>query len=322
VQGSGEREQTLNQILVEMDGFDPQATVIVIGATNRADVLDPALLRPGRFDRHVVVQRPDRLGREKILEVHTRNVPLAADVALLELAAATPGLAGAELRNLVNEAALLAARNDRDEVTDADFRGALERIVLGAARDLVVSPEERLRVAYHEAGHALVSLLLPEADPVQRVTIVPRGSSLGATYQAPSDERHNYSREYLLTRIVGALGGRAAEEIVFGTVTTGAEEDLRQVTALANRMVTLWGMSDEIGPVSLDARPGDRPPSEATARAVDREVRRIGRDCHARAKDLLTRERARLDVLAAALLEHESLDEDEIVDVMSRVIDM
>jgi cell division protease FtsH len=324
--GPGEREQTLNQLLVEMDGFDARDAVIVLAATNRLDVLDPALLRPGRFDRHVAVQRPDRAGREKILEVHTRGVPLAADVSLAELAAATPGLVGAELRNVVNEAALLAARNGRDVVRTDDLFEALERLVLGVARHIVLPPEDRLRVAYHEAGHALVGLVLPDADPVQKVTIVPRGDALGVTYQVPVDDRHNVTREYLVARLVGALGGRAAEELVFGNVTTGAQNDLKQATALARRMTTQWGMSDDFGLLSLDGLGGDemaglevapgRRVSELTARRAERAIARLVDACHAEARAILARERARLDALAEALLERESLSEAEIFEVL------
>jgi cell division protease FtsH len=290
--------------------------VIVIAATNRPDVLDPALLRPGRFDRRVVVQRPDKIGREKILQVHTRGVPLAPDLRLSDIAAATPGLVGAELRNLVNEAALLAARKGKDAVGRDDFSEAMEKIMLGAARHIAISPDERRRVAYHEAGHAIVGLVLPEADPVQKVSIVPRGQALGVTYQMPIDDRHNYPKEYLLARITGALGGRAAEEIVFGDITTGAENDLQQVTAIARQMVTRWGMSDEVGLLALDgnsqenylavdlARP--RWYSEETAQLVDREVRKIVDGCHQAAR-------------AEALLERESLDEAEIHQVVGEL---
>ncbi|HEV8633774.1 MAG TPA: ATP-dependent zinc metalloprotease FtsH [Chloroflexota bacterium] len=327
--GHDEREQTLNQLLVEMDGFDSRQAVIVLAATNRPDVLDPALLRPGRFDRRVVVQRPDKIGREKILQVHTRGVPLAPDLRLSDIAAATPGLVGAELRNLVNEAALLAARKGKDAVGRDDFSEAMEKIMLGAARHIAISPDERRRVAYHEAGHAIVGLVLPEADPVQKVSIVPRGQALGVTYQMPIDDRHNYPKEYLLARITGALGGRAAEEIVFGDITTGAENDLQQVTAIARQMVTRWGMSDEVGLLALDgnsqenylavdlARP--RWYSEETAQLVDREVRKIVDGCHQAARDILRRERHRLEALAEALLERESLDEAEIHQVVGEL---
>jgi cell division protease FtsH len=320
-----EREQTLNQLLVEMDGFDARQAVIVLAATNRPDVLDPALLRPGRFDRRVIVQRPDKVGRAAILKVHTRGVPLAPDVDLAEIAAATPGLVGADLRNLVNEAALLAARRERDAVTKDDFFDAMEKIVLGPERQLVMNPEDRRRVAYHESGHALVGLLIPEADPVHKVTIVPRGQALGVTYQTPSDDVHNYVEPYLRARITGALGGRVAEEIIFNMLSTGAENDLQQATNLARQMVTRWGMSDRVGLVSIAADDGNeflgpgfgmgREHSETLATLVDQEVRRIIEECHARARSLLEAERHRLEALAEALLREESLDEAEILRV-------
>jgi len=319
--GNDEREQTLNQLLVEMDGFDSRQAVIVLAATNRPDVLDPALLRPGRFDRRVVVPRPDEVGCEAILRVHTRGVPLARDVDLAPIAAATPGLVGAELRNLVKEAALLAARRGKEAVDRHDFLDALEMIVLGVERQLALRPEDRRRVAYHEAGHALIGLLLPETDPVHKVSIVPRGQALGVTYQLPEDDRHNYTETYLRGRVVGALGGRAAEEVVCGVATTGAENDLRQVTDLVRQMVTRWGMSKEVGLLFLAGDDGQsflgpggagRDYSEATAALVDREVKRIVDEAYAEAVAMLTRERARLDALAAALLERESLEEGEI----------
>jgi cell division protease FtsH len=321
-----EQEQTLNQILTEMDGFDARQAVIVLASTNRPDVLDPALLRPGRFDRRVAVQRPDRLGREKILDVHTRGVPLAPDMDLAELAAATPGLVGAELRNLVNEAALLAARKNRDNVAKSDFFEAMEKITLGAERKLVMSAEDRRRVAYHEAGHALIGLLLPEADPVHKVTIVPRGQALGVTYQVPLDDRHNYGEAYLRGRMTGALGGRAAEELIFGAPSTGAENDLQQATQIARQMVTRWGMSPKVGMVSIARSDGGflggdimpemgREISEETASLVDEEVRRIVTECFARAADTLLREKSRLIALAETLLRRESLDEREMLDV-------
>ena len=252
--GSSEQEQTLNQILTEMDGFSSKEGVIVLAATNQPDVLDKALLRPGRFDRRVVVNLPDKTGREAILKVHTRSVPLARAVDLRELASSTPGLSGADLRNLVNEAALLAARREQEEVRQKDFLDALERIVLGPERPLLMSPEERERVAYHEGGHAILGLVVPGADPVNRVTIVPRGQALGVTYQRPEDDRYNYPEAYLRARIVGALGGRAAEETVYGTRTTGAENDIEQATNLARAMVTRWGMSEKLGTVQLAPR--------------------------------------------------------------------
>jgi cell division protease FtsH len=326
VGGSSEQEQTLNQILTEMDGFSSKEGVIVLAATNQPDVLDKALLRPGRFDRRVVVNLPDKVGREAILKVHTRSVPLAQDVDLGELAASTPGLSGADLRNLVNEAALLAARREQEEVAQKDFLDALEKIVLGPERPLLLSPDERERIAYHEGGHAILGLVVPGADPVNRVTIVPRGQALGVTYQRPEDDRYNYPEGYLRTRIIGALGGRSAEEIVYGTRTTGAENDIEQATGLARAMVTRWGMSEELGTVQLaprenpylgrsDGYGGEKPFSEETARIVDSEVLRIIGECHDEARRLLTKHRGELDVLARALLERESLDEEEILEV-------
>src|SRR5690554_2471689 len=324
--GSSEQEQTLNQILTEMDGMSTQEGVIVLAATNMPEVLDPALLRAGRFDRRVTVMTPDKKGREAILEVHTRQVPLAADVDLSFIASITPGLVGADLRNLVNEAELLAARRERDAVTQADFTDALEKIILGPERKLLLKPEERERVAYHEAGHAILGLVVPGADPVTRVTITPRGQSLGVTYQRPEDDRYNFSEGYLRGRIVGALGGRAAEELVYGDRTTGAENDLQQVTRMAYGMVTRWGMSDTIGPVALassegqflgggGALPREKPYSEATAEAIDRAARQIIDECYREALRLLTEHRAELDALAAALMEHETLDEKQVLEV-------
>jgi cell division protease FtsH len=323
--GNDEREQTLNQLLVEMDGFDARGGVIVLAATNRADILDPALLRPGRFDRRVTVPPPDRPGRAAILRVHTRGVPLAPDVNLDLLAGETPGLVGADLRNLVNEAALLAARKGREAVAAEDFAEAIEKIALGVERRVMLSAADRERIAYHESGHALLGLLQPEGDPVRRVTIVPRGQALGVTISVPEADRYNYSEEYLRVRIVNALGGRAAEQVVYGVVTTGAEDDLRQVTNIARAMVTRWGMSDDVGLLALSgvdegnfidggAIPGQaRPYSEDTARAIDRATKRIVDDAYATAIDLLTRERERLDALAQALLREESLDLDEML---------
>src|SRR5437868_4513756 len=252
--GNDEREQTLNQILTEMDGFSSREGVIVLAATNRPDVLDQALLRPGRFDRRLTVNPPDKVGREAILKVHTRGVPLASDVDLKIVAASTPGLVGADLRNLVNEAALMAARRGEDKVQQRDFLDALEKLVLGPARNLVMTPAERERVAYHEGGHTILGMIVPGADPVNRVTIMPRGQALGVTYQRPDDDRHNYSEEYLRARITGAMGGRAAEEVVYGGRTTGAENDMQQATDLARQMVTRWGMSETLGPVTLAPR--------------------------------------------------------------------
>jgi cell division protease FtsH len=321
--GHDEREQTLNQILTEMDGFDSREGVIVLAATNRADVLDQALLRPGRFDRRVVVQRPDRAGRAAILKVHVKNVPLAPDVSLERLAAETPGLVGAELRNLVNEAALLAARKDGTTVGAEDFAEALQKITLGPARNILLNPADRQRTAYHEAGHALLALLMPGSDPVHRVSIVPRGMALGATWQLPVDDRTSYAEDYLQTRITCALGGRAAERLVYGVATTGAESDLQQVTEIARRMVLRWGMSETLGPISFVAPQDEglppafqhQPYSEATSELIDAEVRRIVEESHREADRLLAGHRDKLDALARALLKAESLNAAEIRDV-------
>ena len=324
--GSSEQEQTLNQILTEMDGFSSREGIIVLAATNQPDVLDKALLRPGRFDRRVVVNLPDKGGREAILKVHTRNVPLAKDASLEEMAATTPGFSGADLRNLVNEAALLAARREQNEVHQKDFLDALEKIVLGPERPLLLSRADKERIAYHEGGHAILGLVVPGADPVHRVTIVPRGQALGVTYQRPDSDRYNYPEDYLRARIVGMLGGRAAEEIVYGTRTTGAENDIEQATAMARRMVTRWGMSDRIGLVQLAPREnpylngsggyvGARPFSEETAEAIDAEVLRIIGESHEQAKRLLSAHRKELDALVEALLQRETLNEEEILQV-------
>ena len=324
--GASEQEQTLNQILAEMDGFSRREGIIVTGATNQPDVLDKALLRPGRFDRRVVVNLPDKNGREAILKVHTRAVPLATDVSLVEIAAATPGLAGADLRNLVNEAALLAARRNQNQVRQQDFFDALEKIVLGPERALVLTQADRERIAYHEGGHAILGLVVAGADPVHRVSIVPRGQALGVTYQRPDNDRYNYPEGYLRARIIGMLGGRAAEEIVFGTKTTGAQNDIEQASALARDMVTRWGMSDRLGMVQLAPRenpylvsmeefPAGRAYSETTAAAVDAEVHRIISESHDEALRLLRQHRRELDSLAAALLDRETVDEEEILKV-------
>jgi cell division protease FtsH len=314
--GNDEREQTLNQILTEMDGFDAAVNVIVIGATNRPDVLDAALLRPGRFDRRVAVQPPDRTGREAILRVHTRGVPLAPDVELARIAATTPGMVGADLANLVNEAALTAARRGHDLVEEADFTDALERIVLGAERQVMMTAEDRRRTAYHEGGHAIVGMLTPGADPVRKVSIIPRGMALGVTFSAPDSDRFNYLEPEILAKIRVALGGRVAEEIVFGEISTGAESDIQQLTGLARLMVGRWGMSETLGPVAVIPRdaigpflPGASDASPETQRIVDQEVRRIVTEAQGEVLTLLTENRARLDALAGALLEHETLDE-------------
>ena len=318
-----EQEQTLNQILTEMDGFDPHEGVIVLAATNRADVLDAALLRPGRFDRRITVPFPDRRGRLEILRIHTRQIPLGPDVDLDLIASLTAGMVGADLRNLANEAALAAARRDAATVAQVDFTDALEKVELGSERKLSLTSIDRERIAYHESGHALLGLLQPGADPVRRVSIIPRGQSLGATVQSPVDDRFSYGEDYLRGRITGALGGRAAEELVYGIVTTGAEADLRQVTGIARQMVVRWGMSPKVGVLSLsDDAAGagqaltlSRPYSEETAALVDEEVRRICDECLRQAVSLLTSNRDKLDALVKALLEHDTLGEAEILAV-------
>jgi cell division protease FtsH len=318
--GHDEREQTLNQILTEMDGFTGSEGVIVLAATNRPEILDPALLRPGRFDRRLTVNPPDKDGRVEILKIHTRSVPLDDDVDLERIAASTPGMVGADLRNLVNEAALIAARRDHTTVSAADFADALERIVLGAERRITLSEEERERTAYHEAGHAVLGMLEPGADPVRKVSIVPRGRALGVTFQSPANDRYGYDARYLQGRIVGALGGRAAEELIYGNVTTGAESDLEQVTHIARQMVGRWGMSDVIGLVSVLPAPGEEQyygpggpvqVSDETRELVDREVRRIVEGCYDRARRTLDANRERLESLAQTLLEKETLDQDD-----------
>ena len=316
--GNDEREQTLNQILTEMDGFDSSTGVIVIGATNRPEVLDQALLRPGRFDRRVAVQPPDRAGREQILRVHTRGVPLGPNVDLGRIAATTPGMVGADLANLVNEAALLAARREHEAVEESDFTDALERIVLGAERQIMIGAEDRRRTAYHEAGHAIVGMLTDGADPVRKISIIPRAASLGVTFSAPEADRYNYQERELQARIKVSLGGRGAEEIVFAQPTTGAESDIQQLTEIARHMVGRWGMSDKVGPLAVipvDGRgpllPGASDVSEHTQQLIDEEVRRIVDEAHQQVVALLRENREKLDSLAEALLEHETLDENE-----------
>ncbi len=319
VGGNDEQEQTLNQILTEMDGFDSREGVIVLAATNRADVLDPALLRPGRFDRRVTVQQPDRRGRAAILRIHTRNVPLAPDVDLDQVASQTPGLVGADLRNLVNEAALGAARKGEANVGMADFAEAIEKTLLGSERKILLTDQDRERIAYHESGHALLGLLVPGADPVKKVTIIPRGMALGVTLQSPVDDRFNYGEDYLRARMVGALGGRAAEQLVYGVVTTGAESDLQQVTRIAQQMVVRWGMSPKVGPLNYSQDDGgafgQKPYGEATAQLIDDEMRRIADECLDEAERLLKEHRPQLDALARSLLLHDSLDEAQILEV-------
>ena len=316
--GNDEREQTLNQILTEMDGFTGTEGVIVLAATNRPEILDPALLRPGRFDRRVVVSPPDRDGREAILRVHLRGVPVADDVDLERLAQTTPGTVGADLANLVNEAALLAARRGHERVQRADFTDALEKIVLGAARKLVLSDADRRRIAFHEAGHAIVGMVTPGADPVRKVSIIPRGQALGVTLSAPEDDRFNYSEDELRAKIRVSIGGRAAEELEFGEATTGAESDIQQVTRIARGMVERWGMSDKVGFVVVAPAdgaspllPGAEPVSQATQELVDAEVRRIVDEEGDAARAVLSENRERLEALAEALLENETLDEAE-----------
>jgi cell division protease FtsH len=310
-----EREQTLDQILTEMDGFESTEAVVVLGATNRPEILDPALLRPGRFDRRVAVQAPDRAGRLKILQVHTREIPLADDVDLDALAATTPGMVGADLANLANEAALLAARRNHDKVTMADFTDSLEKILLGAPRGIMLSQADRERTAYHESGHALVGMLTPDADPVRKVSIIPRGQALGVTLSTPDADRVSYSREELEAKIRVSLGGRVAEEIVYGDLTTGAESDIQQLTQIARQMVGRWGMSDKLGPVTLlpsDGQgpllPGASETSPQTQWLVDEEVHRLIDDAHAEVTGLLSEHREELDSLAHKLLEAETLD--------------
>jgi cell division protease FtsH len=316
--GNDEREQTLNQILTEMDGFDSSTSVIVIGATNRPDVLDQALLRPGRFDRRVAVQPPDKNGRKAILEVHTRSVPLGSDVDLAGIAATTPGMVGADLANLVNEAALLAARREHDKVLEADFTDALEKIVLGAERKVLMTPADKRRTAYHEGGHAIVGMLTKGADPVRKISIIPRGLALGVTFSAPDADRFNYSEEELRAKIKVSLGGRAAEQVVFGDLTTGAESDFQQLTQIARSMVGRWGMSDAIGPLTVIPQDGSGPllpgaaqVSEETQRMIDEEVRRFVAAAHEEVLALLAENRSKLDSLAEALLAHETLDQDD-----------
>src|SRR5216683_5388417 len=319
--GNDEQEQTLNQILTEMDGFEPGKGVIVLAATNRADVLDQALLRPGRFDRRVTLQAPDRRGRAAILKIHTAKVPLGPDVDLDAIAAATPGLVGADLKNLANEAALGAARKGETTVSSNDFAEAIEKTLLGSERKLLLTEEDRARIAYHESGHALVGLLVPGADPVRKVTIIPHGGALGVTIQRPVDDRFNYGEDYVRARIVGALGGRAAEQLVYSNVSTGAASDLQQVTMIAHEMVVRWGMSPKIGPLAFrEEGSGDglglaRPYSEATAREVDTEVKRIADECFAEALRILTEHRAQLEALTQALLKEDSLGEEQILSV-------
>jgi len=323
--GHDEREQTLNQLLVEMDGFESNDGVILLAATNRPDILDPALLRPGRFDRQIVVDMPDLKGREQILRVHVRKIPLAGGVNLERIAKGTPGLAGAELANIVNEAALLAARRNKPQVDMQDLEDAKDKVMLGLERkSRVLSEEERRLVAYHEAGHALVALSVPGADPLHKVTIIPRGRALGLTAYLPEEELHKYTKQSILSRLAMAYGGRVAEELVFGAekVTTGAAQDIQQATNIARRMVTQFGMSDAIGPIAVGDREQEiflgrevvqrREISDRTAQLVDEEVRRILTNAYSDAQRILGERRTALDRLAAALLERETLDREEV----------
>lgn len=320
--GHDEREQTLNQILAEMDGFSPHESVVVIAATNRPDVLDPALTRPGRFDRRIVLEHPQRNARKEILEVHTREVPLANNVDLNNIAARTVGFSGADLKNLVNEAVLTAARNDKKRIEAEDLELARDKILLGLEREDIIEDEEKRMIAYHEAGHALVAVLYPGADPLEKVSIIPRGRSLGSTEQIPEEDRHNLSRSYLLGRIAVMVGGRAAEKIAFDDITSGAGDDLKKATQLARRMVCQWGMSEKIGPVTF--RHGETHPflgremasqkdfSEETARLIDEEVRKIIQDMENTAMEILNSNKEKLDALVQSLLENESLSKEEV----------
>ena len=328
--GHDEREQTLNQLLVEMDGFESNEGVILIAATNRPDVLDPALLRPGRFDRQVVVPVPDIRGRDGILKVHVRKKPIAADVDIQTLAKGTPGFSGADLENLVNEAALLAARRNKEFIDMSDFESAKDKVMMGLERkSMIISEEQKRTTAYHEAGHALVARLLPGADPLHKVTIIPRGRALGLTQQLPEDDRHTYSKDYLSDNIAILMGGRVAEEIVFNQYTTGASNDIERATQLARRMVCEWGMSEELGPLSFGRREEQvflgrdimqhRDYSEQTAIHIDREVRNIVEENFRRAKTMLTEHLDLLKLLAQALLEKETLDLKDLDQIIAEV---
>jgi cell division protease FtsH len=324
--GHDEREQTLNQILSEMDGFEPHESVVVMAATNRPDVLDPALIRPGRFDRQITLELPQKKARESILRIHSRHVPLDKNVDLKNMAARTVGFSGAMLKNLVNEAALLAGRRNQKTVKAEDFEAARDKILLGAEREEMLDEEEKKLVAYHESGHALVAKLLPDTDPLQKVTIIPRGRTLGVTEQVPEIDRHNYKKNYLLNRIAVTMGGRAAEKIIFNDVSNGAASDLKQATQLARKMVCQWGMSEKLGPMYVRlgeehiflgrelAQPRDF--SEHTSEIIDEEIQRIISEMEKKTDDLLEKNRQKLDILAEALLEHETLERDEIEKIL------
>jgi len=324
--GHDEREQTLNQLLVEMDGFESSEGVIIIAATNRPDVLDPAILRPGRFDRRIIVPRPDLNGRQGILAVHTRKVPLGDDVQLDIISRGTPGFSGADLENLVNEAALLAARQDKDLVSMSDFEMAKDKVMMGSERrSMVISEHERKTTAYHEAGHTLVAWMLPNHDPIHKVTIIPRGPALGLTMALPEEDRQSYSSDWVTDRIAMALGGRLAEEVVFGQLTTGAADDFKKATQLARSMVTEWGMSTSLGPLSYVEKEESgflgqtyhKDYSEQTAKEIDDEVRRIISTQYDRARAVIVEHRDKLDAIAEALLERETLGREEIEAIMN-----
>ncbi len=327
--GHDEREQTLNQILSEMDGFEPNQSVVVMAATNRPDVLDPALTRPGRFDRQITMELPQKNARLKILEIHTIKVPLSEDVNLENIASRTVTFSGADLKNLVNEAALLAGRKKKTKVDSIDFDEARDKIILGDEREELINEEEKKVIAYHEAGHALIAKLLPDTDPLQKVTIIPRGRSLGVTEQVPDTDRHNMRKKYLLDRICVALGGRASEEIVFGDITTGAASDLQQVTKIARHMVCQWGMSEKVGPVMF--RLGEehlflgreitnqKEFSESTAKLIDEEIQRIVKEMDDKAKRILRINRIKLDALAEALIENETLENKQVDWILDKV---
>ena len=325
--GHDEREQTLNQLLSEMDGFDPHTEVVVLSATNRPDVLDPALLRPGRFDRNVVIERPDWRDREQILKVHTRKIPLAPDVNLTMIAKGTPGMTGADLEGLVNEAAILSARDNELVVSLKQLERAKDKILMGGERHMMISDEEKRITAYHEAGHALVARLLPSTDPVHKVTIIPRGRALGVTQQLPEDDRYHYPRAYLVNRLCVALGGRVAERVVFNDISSGAQSDLKQVTELAEKMVCQWGMSEKIGAMTFPR--GEEHPflgmklaeektfSEEMAWLIDQEIAALIRGAEGKSFELVSANRGKLDALAAALLEEETLDGVRVDEVLA-----
>ena len=327
--GHDEREQTLNQLLSEMDGFDPHEEVIVLAATNRPDVLDPALLRPGRFDRHVVIERPDWRDREKILKVHTRNINLNRDVDLSVIARGTPGMTGADLENLVNEAAILAARDNATAVTAFYLDKAKDKILMGGERKMVISDEEKRITAYHEAGHTLVAKLLPGTDPIHKVTVIPHGMALGVTQQLPEDDRYHYQKTYLMNRLCVALGGRVAERLVFNDISTGAQNDLKMVNNLAEKMVCQWGMSEKLGAVTVTR--GEEHPflgrklaeektfSDEMAWLIDQEIASIIREAEKRVEELLSINRDRLDALSNALIEEETLEGKRVDEILEAI---